>query len=228
MRPGFAAVVALGSCGAISCAPQVTSVGEWSEPAARYFEAESGALSGGFFVGADDSASAREFLAGPELPVSDELPGDALAEYEFSLPAPGVYVIWGRIRSPGASSNRFWIRVDDEPWFKWRISVGDIWYWDDLHEDTAYATASMFDLTSGSHRLQVAFATSGAELDRFYVSALGDVPAGNETSCDPPHSIELDGVCHPSCGSQSGTLCGAVACSERTIFEAYDCDVCCR
>jgi hypothetical protein len=228
MRRRVRAIAAVLLAGAVSCAPQVTSVGEWSEPPALYFEAEDGTLAGGFVVRADERASAREFLATPELPSADDAPGDARAEYAFSLPAGGSYTIWGRIRSPGASSNRFWIRVDDEPWFKWRISVGDVWYWDDLHDDTAYGAPSVFELAAGDHRLTVAFAASGADLDRFYVTALGDVPPGNDTSCDPPHSIELAGVCHPSCGDQTGMLCGATACSGKTIFEAYDCDVCCR
>jgi hypothetical protein len=212
----------------LACAPQVTTVGEWSEPPALYLEAEDGELSGGFVATPDDLASNGAFLGSPDASLADEAPGEARALYTFSLPADGLYTIWGRIRSPGAENNRFWVSVDDEPWFKWRISVGDVWFWDDLHDDTAYGTPATFQLARGTHVLSLGFCVSGAELDRLYVTALGDVPPGNDTSCDPPHSIELGGACYPSCGSQSGTLCGATACSGRTIFEAYDCGVCCR
>jgi hypothetical protein len=222
---------ALGACwlgaAAAACDPEVTSIGSYSAPTSREFEAESGELSGGFSVEPDPDASNAAFLLSP-AGIFDDAPGDALAVYEFSVPIDGVFRIWGRIRSPGASENRFWIQVDAAPWFQWRISVGDIWFWDDFHDDTEYDKPLLFELAAGRHELRVANSAGGAALDRFRVAEDGDEPPANSTDCDPPHSIDLDGTCHASCGSQSGTLCGQVACSGKTIFEAYDCDVCCR
>ena len=64
-------------------------------------------------------------------------PGAARARYRAaSSTRAGDYVIWGRIHAPGADHNRFWFQLDGGTWYKWRISVGEIWYWDDFHDDT--------------------------------------------------------------------------------------------
>jgi hypothetical protein len=197
--------------------------------AALYLEAESALLSGGFSVADDVSASAAQLLAAPAMvdAAADLAPGASRARYKFELPRAGDYVIWGRIRAPDALHNRFWFSVDGAPFRKWRISVGDIWYWDDLHDDADYGNALHFALAAGPHELVLADAVSGVELDRLYLTAEGDRPPGNDTSCTPPHSIEVKGECLPSCGAQRGRTCGAQACSGKTLIAAYDCDVCC-
>jgi hypothetical protein len=87
--------------------------------------------------------------------------------------------------------------------------------------------ARLFTLEEGDHQLVFADAVSGVELDRLYVTADGDQPAGNATPCSPPHSIEVGGQCLASCGAQQGRMCGALACAGRAQIEAYDCDICC-
>lgn len=224
-----AAAALLGFFALAGCSPRVTKVGSWVEEAAAfYLEAESGELSGAFSTADDLQASAGRYLLPPSDLTSDEQPGDSLARYAFSLPTAASYVIWGRIRSPGATQNRFWFRVDDGAWIKWRISVGDIWYWDALHEDTHYGQPLQFALNAGAHELVIANCVPGVALDRFYFTPEGDTPPGNETPCHPPHSIELSGACQPSCGSLGGTACGEAACANRDLLEAYDCDICCR
>ena len=111
---------------ACACEPVTTSVGAWSPEPNVYLEAESGELSKGFSVGDDEGASRGRFIAPPEGVVSDTEPGAERARYAFSLERGGDAVIWGRLRAPGALHNRFWFRVDDGAWTKWRISVGDI------------------------------------------------------------------------------------------------------
>ena len=225
------------------CQPRITSLGEWLSDAgqeplgpeagpdvskAQYLEAESGALSGGFTVGDDPRASDLRFLEPPVDVTSDDVPGEARARYEFSVSAPGGYVIWGRIRSPGALVNRFWFQVDGGQWFKWRISVGDIWYWDSFHDDAQYRTPLTFELATGAHELVIANCVAGAALDRLYFTTGNETPPGNDTPCDPPNSIELAGVCQPSCGSQGGDQCGDQACQGHPLLTAYDCGVCCH
>lgn len=193
-----------------------------------YLEAESGALSGGFRVEVEPTASAQHYLAPPDAISSDAAPGEARAQYDLSLERAGDYVIWGRIRSPGVDTNRFWFQLDGGSWTKWRISVGDIWYWDRFHDDTQYDDPLHFSLSAGAHTLVIANCVPGAALDRLYVSAGAEAPSGNATDCNPPHSIELSGQCQPSCGSQGGNRCGASACTGQPTLPAYDCDVCCR
>jgi hypothetical protein len=194
---------------------------------ALYLEAEEASSLRGFTIERDDTAENARCLAAPDDAVETDEPGPARATYDFTLEKSATYVLWGRIRSPSASSNRFWFQVDGGTWFKWRISVGDIWYWDDLHDDTDYGTPLTFALEAGAHQLVFADAVSGVELDRLYITADGDTPPGNDTPCSPPHSIELDGVCLPSCGAQRGRMCGASACAGLAHIAAYDCDVCC-
>jgi len=211
-----------------ACEPVVTSVGAWSPDPNLYLEAEKGALSSGFSIGDDAAASQGRFIAAPEGVVSETEPGAERAVYAFSLERAGDYVIWGRLRAPGALHNRFWFQIDGGTWTKWRISVGDIWYWDDFHDDVEYGTPLTFPLAAGPHELTLANCVDGVELDRLFLSPTGDVPPGNDTACNPPHSIELEGECSPSCGSQNGTACDEVTCEGREILPAYDCGICCH
>jgi len=210
------------------CEPHETRVGTWTD-SGHYLEAESATLSGGFRVGTDGSASGTSTLVAPSGAKSDGAPGDARALYEFTVKTAAIYRIWGRIRSPDADHNRFWVQVDDGPWIKWRISVGEIWYWDAFHDDTDYGHALDFPLQAGVHRLTLANCADDVELDRlYYTPDPDDVPPGNDTPCNPPHSIDLGGVCQLSCGSQGGNQCGAV-CQDQAPTYAYDCGpLCCH
>jgi hypothetical protein len=194
----------------------------------QYIEAEAGELSGGFIVGNDPMASAQQYIAAPPGVVADEVPGAALATYRFEVDQDGDYVIWGRIWSPGINSNRFWVQVDGGEWHRWRITVGTIWYWDDFHADLAYNDALVFPLTAGSHVLLIANEAPDTRLDRLYITAGGDMPPGNMTECDPPHSIDLGNpTCDRSCGAQAPLgmhttcQCGEDRVNDR--FRAYDC-----
>lgn len=223
-----------------ACDPRVTTLGSWQQPSGdvdvdaapqpepgQYIEAEAGELSGGFRVETDDAASAGRYLAPPDGIDSDREPGAARALYAFDLPRDATYRIWGRMRGPDVSSNRFWFRLDGGSWHKWRISTGDIWYWDAFHEDVEYDRPLEFELSAGAHTLTIANCVDGAGLDRLFVTSAGDTPPGNDTSCSPPHSIEREGRCERSCGSHGKTVCGGPACQGRAVLATYDCAVCC-
>jgi hypothetical protein len=211
-----------------ACEPSLTSVGSWTD-SGHYLEAEDGALSGGFEIGRDSAASDGRYIAPPFGVSSEQGPGPARAVYEFSLRTAGVYQIWGRIRSPTASNNRFWVQVDDDTWIKWRISTGDIWYWDTFHDNTDYGDALHFQLAAGHHQITVANCVDGVDLDRlYYTPDPTDKPPGNDTPCFPPNSIEVNGTCQPSCGSQGGNACSIPMCKGLPLLPAYDCQVCCR
>jgi hypothetical protein len=215
-------VLCLGFAG---CESQLTRIGAEAD-SGHYIEAESATLSGGFSVVSDSKASDGQLLIAPSV-TSDAEPGDARAIYTFRVRTPGSYTIWGRIRSPDSEHNRFWVRVDDGAWMKWRISVGDIWYWDAFHDDVDYGNARQYPLDAGDHVLTLANCADNVQLDQlFYSSLVDDVPLGNDTLCNPPHSIELNGVCQPSCGSQGGNQCGT-PCNDHHPFYAYDCGASC-
>jgi hypothetical protein len=237
------------------CDSTVTSVGAWAPIVAEpepepdpdppepsntiYLEAESGELSvvsdatqptpSGFAIVPDVSASGGQYLE-PPLGNSDSMPGPARALYRFNVASDGDFVIWGRIYSPNASQNRFWFQVDGGEWYRWRISTGQIWYWDDFHDNINYFNELLFPLGAGPHELQIASCTSGAKLDRLYITSQGDEPPGNDTPCDPPHSIEVGGECLPSCGSLAppgmNTTCQGCE-GQPELVGAYDCPICC-
>ncbi len=212
-----------------ACAPIETEVGAWNEALAQavYLEAEAGELSGGFTIVEEASASAGKGIASPPDFASDVEQGTARARYEFSLEA-GVYLIWGRLLSPDGTHNRLWVQLNGGEWTLWRMSVGDRWYWDDVHVNTNYGVALEFSLPAGAQELVLANAVDGVLLDRLYVTALGDEPPGNDTPCHPPHSIESMGLCLPSCGSLHGTSCDEVTCRNLPLLDVYDCGICCR
>jgi hypothetical protein len=217
-----------------ACASEQISLGAYESPHDAqvlsapfpYFEAEDGELAGGFVRVSASDASGAAALA-PPLGTSELEPGPARASYRFSVPSAGSYVVWGRIQAPGANNNRVWYQVDHGAWIKWRISTGDIWYWDDLHDDADYGTPVRFTLSAGEHTLTLANCVDGWRIDRFYVTSLGDTPPGNTTNCRPPHSIELNGECQPSCGAQNGQRCSEQDCAGKPLIAAYDCAICC-
>jgi hypothetical protein len=196
------------------------------EPGGFYLEAEDGELSGGFVIDSDPAASGGEYIRAPEGVTSDDrTPGMAQARYTFNVDSDGDYLIWGRLYTPDIGSNRFFVQVDDAAPTLWRMTVGTIWFWDDVHDDVSYNQPLHFTLAAGRHELVFYDAAPDAKLDRLYVTAGGDQPPGNDTKCRPPHYIDVDGVCQPSCGAQAppnmSTTC---ACAGRSdSFPAYDC-----
>jgi hypothetical protein len=198
-----------------------------------YLEAEDGELSsdptvpdGAFAIINDPTASHGQYLLPPASLASDDGQGSAQARYAFNLDKDGDYIIWGRIYTPDVTSNRIWFQVDGGTWYKWRMTVGTIWYWHFLDNDRLFDAPLHFMLGAGAHQLLIANDTPGARLDKFYVTADGDQPPGNTTKCHPPHTIDVGGpTCEPSCGVQAkpnmptNCTCGAGV----PTFYAYDC-----
>lgn len=196
-------------------------------PRSAYMEAESGSLSG-FSIESDPTASGGEYILPPPGIQSLEVPGAASAVYRFAV-ASGTYLLWGRIRAPGSSNNAFWMTMDDGPSYLWQLSTGVTWYWGPVTDGTDYDDPIPFELDGGTHQLVVRNAEPEVDLDRLYVTSLGDVPPGNDTPCDPPNSIQLeDGGCEPSCGSHLNTTCGTAECAGQPLLVSYDCPVCCH
>jgi len=194
-------------------------------PSGFYLEAESAELSGGFTIETDPAASNGQYILPPAVAVKDDVEGPAHARYTFNVEQDGDYLIWGRIYSPSIANNRFHVQVDGGQMYLWRMTVGNIWYWDDVHDNLHYNDPLHFQLTAGPHELVISNVAVGERLDRLYITSNGDEPPGNNTKCRPPHSIDLDGVCHQSCGTQAmpdmPTTCDCAGRLDH--FEAYDC-----
>jgi hypothetical protein len=218
---------------ALACGRVITEVGEElaaqpdaaCTPTSFYIDMASGALSGGFSIQTD--VDAGEYLS-PPAAESTQVPGVASADYTFSISCGATYLLWGRIHGPGALNNSFWLSLDDEPFYQWRLSTGVIWYWRPVTRDLEYKSPIQYALDAGVHRLTIRNSANGVGLQRLFVAIPRDMPPGNDTPCDPPNSIQLeDGGCEPSCGSHGNTNCGAIACAGQPPLVSYDCTVCC-
>jgi hypothetical protein len=215
----------------LACDPRVTTIGVASDDAGAlsdagtgvFIEAESGKLSGAFSIGTSADASGGRFVYAHAGASSEKGPGPARAEYDFTVNVAGTYQLWGRIHNQTIYKNRFWFQVDGGAWILWRITTGDIWYWDVLHDDVAYGIPVKFELTAGPHQLLIANCVDDAQLDRLYLSTDPARPEPKGTACNPPHYVDLDGGCAPSCGTLSG-LCRSCPVPARAT---YDCPSCC-
>lgn len=194
---------------------------------ALYFEAEEGELSGDWLIGEASAASGGEYIESAVNVVDPAAPGTGVARYEFEVETLGDYVVWGRTHGPEPSMNRYFVRIDGGEWIPWRISTGDVFWWDDLHRDAEYGTPLLFLLAPGTHTLEMGNSQTGAQLDRLYITGRGDEPPGNTGPCGPPHSIEVSGACVRACGTYGNTSCGAVECAGRDLMPVHDCDICC-
>jgi len=208
------------------CSPRVTTIGVSAQAMDGVFiEAESGTFSGAMVIASDSTASGGQFIQAQAGLTSDDAPGSARAEYSLHASTAGAYLIWGRVHNPSISENRFWLQVDGGQWTKWRITTGEEWFWDAFHDNVSYFKAIEFALAAGEHQLVIANCVDGAGLDRLYFAPNHDAPEPSDSVCNPPHSIELSGVCSPSCGSLAGycydTPCAGVG------QPTYDCGGCC-
>jgi hypothetical protein len=187
----------------------------------------SGQLAGGFTIQSDASVPGGDYLSPPAAESLRE-PGDASAEYPFSLSCPAEYLVWGRFHGPDVDHNTLWVSVDGEPFYVWRLSTGTTWFWRAITEGTGYGEPIRYALDAGAHRVTFRNSASNVGLAGIYVAVLGEQPTGNDTPCNPPNSIELeDGGCQKSCGSLGGNDCEQLSCAGRTLLGAYDCTVCC-
>lgn len=209
-----------------SCDPRVTQIGEQRYESGVYLEAEDGELSGGMSVLDQAEASAGRVIEPPVGSESETTPGPARARYELIAETDGVFHVWGRVHGQDLESNRCFFQVDQGPWHTWRITTGDAWYWDVLHDNFTYDVPYELELRAGRHELVLASAVAGFGIDRLFYSADGSKPQGRETLCNPPHYVEYDGVCNPSCGSLSGS-CGGDPCIGLPSMPTYDCAACC-
>jgi hypothetical protein len=196
-------------------------------PASLYIDMPSGTLSGGFTLLRDMDAGV--YLSPPAGVQSPLVPGDASADYTFPIGCGGTYLVWGRIHGPGALNNTFWVSVDGEPFYQWRLSTGVIFYWHPFTRDLDYFNPVLYAFDAGTHRLTLRNSDSDVGLQRVFVAIPREMPPGNDTPCDPPNSIQLaDGGCEVSCGSHGNTTCGAIACAGQPPLVAYDCGICCH
>jgi len=168
---------------------------------ALWFESECGQVGSTWEIHSDNNASNGEYIttpAGTELidgPSSD--PADQLV-ISFQVDEIGLYKVWGRVITPNANDDSFWVQVDASSWAMWNsIPASSAWHWDDVH-DGGNDNPVDYDLEAGEHTLRICYREDGALLDKIYISNTGIIPTGlgevDETCPDIP---DLDNSAKP-------------------------------
>jgi rhamnogalacturonyl hydrolase YesR len=160
---------------------------------ALYLEAEAGVFRGqpGFTVGNDDTASEGQYIYPTANHTSS--PGSNRVSYHFTVDA-GNYKIWGRVKTPSADDDSFWISVDSDPFVKWNSipASGSSWRWDDVHDSDNNSNVMVYTLTAGQHTLEIANREDGVQLDRIYISSRNDTPSNGDAGDDGENWVNGD------------------------------------
>ncbi|MEL6185393.1 MAG: hypothetical protein AAFU79_12290 [Myxococcota bacterium] len=139
-------------------------------------EAEAMSLMGPFQTLTDMAASGGMFVAQTAGDLNAD-PGSTTdvgrAVFDFTVSQAGPARIFGRVRATDTDSDSFWVRVDSSEYVQWNdlnaISAG-AWTWDDVHDTPAGEAAAEFDLQPGSHRLEVVYRETNAQIDRIVIT----------------------------------------------------------
>lgn len=112
------------------------------------------------------------YPSGKSLSTPPSAPADQLV-FDVAVDQPLRYYLWARLNAPSPSSNSIWIRVDDQPWFKWwqGIATGQGFRWNVL-------PGGPLDLTAGAHTITVAYREAGTQLDKLSLSTNASPPSG--------------------------------------------------
>ena len=137
-----------------------------------WLEAESGTVGANWEMVADEEAANGSFVQPMAGFNSREEAPTGVADrvrYRFNVPAAGTYNVWGRVITPTNGDDSFWIRFDNDGWTPWYIGQREDWSWVKQGEVT---------LAAGQATLDIAYREDGAQLDKLYLTADGDVPTG--------------------------------------------------
>jgi len=137
----------------------------------QVIEAESAQLSAPLISVADASAQGGLFIEAPESSGNILSPdgGAGTAVFQVNLSSAGTYAIWGLELSPGASSNSFWIQVNNGVWQNWTCyrRPGMAWTWDRVNGSV---DPLLFDLPAGQHTIRLQVREDGTRLDQLILS----------------------------------------------------------
>ncbi len=164
-----------------------------------YFEAECGQVGSNWNIIQDTEASnefyvttpaGQESLDGPSADTADQI------IIPVHLSEAGVYKVWGRVITPTANDDSFWIRIDnDTTWALWNSIPGsNEWHWEIVFDQSIASEPVEYALDVGDHTLSICYREDGALLDKIFFTNTGAIPDGlgdADTSCpDVPDNIQ--------------------------------------
>ncbi|UII23317.1 glucuronyl esterase domain-containing protein [Fulvivirga ligni] len=138
-----------------------------------WLEAECGSTGSLWNTSSSESASNGQFVTiqpGNNSTSSAPSSSNGHITYNFNVSTAGNYNLWGRVITPTANDDSFWVRIDNGSWQSWNnIAPGATsWTWDSF---------SSYNLSSGNHTLTIAYREDGAQLDKLYLTTSGS-PSG--------------------------------------------------
>lgn len=169
-----------------------------------WFEAECNTVGSNWVIQDHGTASNGRYVftpSGTQLTGgASEHPDDQI-RIDFTLSEAANYKVWGRVITPNADDDSFWVKMDDSEWVLWNsIPSGSNWHWDDLH-DGDNSSPMVYNLSAGDHTLLICYREDGALLDKLLISNTGITPlglGGDAEGCviiDPSTEIWLEAEC---------------------------------
>jgi O-glycosyl hydrolase len=155
-----------------------------------WLEAECGVVGSTWEI-LDDNLASNELYAatplGTESTAGISTDTADLIVFNFHVPEAGPYKLWGRVITPNANDDSFWIRMDDGTTALWNsIPAGSDWHWAEVFDQGNESQVMTYSLDTGYHSLTVCFREDGALLDKFLLVNTGAIPDGTggiDASC---------------------------------------------
>ena len=123
-------------------------------------------------IGTDELASSDEYIWIREGSgsVLDPSQGTGYAEFPFSVPAGGNYVIWGRVLSISGGSDSFFVSIDNGSYALWDTQISTTWVWDQVNDRNNNADPVIYNLSKGEHTLMIKQREDGTRLDKIIIT----------------------------------------------------------
>jgi hypothetical protein len=154
-------------------------------PWAMSREAEAGVIASGFVEVTDAAASGGKYLWVPQNSRGGvtTLNTGMKVSYPVTIPRTGQYLVHGLVRSDDVSSDSFFVGFDGATPSDWHANqtagqVGSLqFHWDVANSSRQPATdPTIFNLTAGSHTLELYGRDDGTRMDRLEIRALRPLP----------------------------------------------------
>ena len=159
-----------------------------------WLEAECGMVGSTWLTEENSNASHGKYVMAPLGTQSLESASADTADhllFVFHLEEDGLFKLWGRVITPTANDDSYWVRMDNSAWILWNsIPAGSNWHWDDLHNSNAGSNVVEFSLDTGYHALSICYREDGALLDKILLTNTGLIPDGlGDTTINCPPEI---------------------------------------
>ncbi len=155
-------------------------------------EAESGAHNAPWGVEIDGTASAGAYLMAPTGQQNYWSPDDApQATVQFNVAASGYYAIWARVLAPDTYTNSFFVKVDNDDWWTWHISLSTAWQTRRVynHDGSSNQPVTVW-LNAGAHTLTLGQRESGTGIDTIIVTNQFGTTAPATTTAPAPDDCQ--------------------------------------